>query len=77
MIARAYNILALAARNTIIFLPMHAKTSLHENDKYLSVPLGVVVVVNICVYQQFCIASLVKFPGVELQDHWYIVNGSP
>ena len=61
---RSEKIVAPTVRNTvnIIFLSMHAKTLLHENN--VNVPLVIVVVVNLCFYQHFCIASFVTFPGV-------------
>ena len=70
---RAENIVAPTVRNTvtIIFLSMHAETLLHENN--ISVPLVIVVVVNLCFYQHFCIASFVPFPGVGLLDHGFYI----
>ena len=68
---RSKKIVAPTVRNTvnIIFLSMHAKTLLHENN--VNVPLVIVVVVNLCFYQHFCIASFVTFPGVGLLEHGF------
>ena len=71
---RSENIVAPTVRNTVnmIFTSMHAKTLLHENN--VSVPLVIVVVVNLCFYQHFCIASFVTFPGVGLLEHGFYIS---
>ena len=70
---RSEKIVAPTVRNTvnIIFLSMHAKTLLHENN--VNVPLVIVVVVNLCFYQHFCIASFVTFTGVGLLEHGFYI----